>query len=305
MIPSHCKAVGKLRVAGPLTEEGLRESFQGRLAYKLTDFYCVTDGEGWAVVRIRRGPGARLLVPVDDVEVLSLPDGTAYVEDPGVDVTNPAAMLRLAVERAPGARCVVVQGEFNHLSFVLRDPSEVAVTVLDVVPPYPSKVLELARRALACTPLPVLIEERSVDLVSLARGVRTSARLMFPCRASGLALDRDVEYLDELPDVGEGEDLVLVGCRLSERIFRAHYGRAPPEMVTMCPLELAEGEKLPGWTLIKCCQEKGPFGVHGHVVAVPWSATQGDVAAALREIVEREGKSKREMQGTSSGGDGG
>jgi hypothetical protein len=288
LIPSHCKVVGRLLVEGPITEEGLTEAFQGRLAYKLTDFYCVTDGDGWAVVRVHRAPGGNLLVPVEGIEVLSLPDETAYVEDPAVDVTNPTAMLRLAGARAPGTRCVVVQGEFNHLSFVLQDSSEVTIRVLDVVPPYPSKVLELARRALACTPLPVLLEERSVDLAALAHGVPPSTRLMFPCRASGLALDREVEYLDELPDIGEGEAVVLIGCKLSERIFLAHYGRAPSKMVTMCPLEFADGEDRPGWTLIKCCQEKGPFGVHGHVVAVPWSATQGDVAAALRDIVERE-----------------
>ena len=289
LIPSHCKVVGKLQLEGPITKECLIEAFRGRSAYKLTDFYCVTDGMAWAVVKVRRAQRPRLLVPVEEVEVLSLPHETAYVEDPSVDVTNPTAMLEAAGAGAPDARCVVVQGEFNHLSFVLRDGSEVPVRVLDVVPPYPSKVLELARRALVCTPMPVVMEERSIDLVTLAEGVGASSRLMFPCRASGLDLDRAVEYLDELPDVAEGEDVVLVGCQLSERIFRAHYGFSPPRVITMCPLELALRDSHRGWTLVKCCKEKGPFGVHDRVVAVPWSATRGDVAAALADIVEREG----------------
>jgi hypothetical protein len=285
VIPSHCKVVGKLRLDGPLTEEAIREGLEGRRAYKLTDFYCATDGERWAVIRVRRGPGARLLVPIEGVELLAGPEETAHVEDPDVDTTNPTAMLEVADRFGDDIRAVVVQGEFNHMSFVLRDGSEVRVRVLDVVPPHPSKVAELARRALDCRPLPVLLEEETVHLEELARDIAPGGRLLFPCRASGLELDREVEYLDESPDIAESEDVALVGCNLSERIFRERYGRRPSLTRTMCPLELAGDSPSRGWTLVKCCKEKGPSGVHGRVVAIPWSATKGDTAAALERIV--------------------
>ena len=289
LIPSHCKVVGKLVLEGPLTREAIEAAALGKRAYRLTDFYCVTDGRGgWAVVGVRKRPGAALLLPVTRVEVLAMPGETAHVEDPAVDTTNPTAMLGAAERHAPAARCVVVQGEFNHMSFVIRDGTEVRVTAFDVVPPHPSKVAALARRALATTQLPVLLDEETADLAALAEGVPEGRRLLFPCRASGLRLGRDVEYLDEQPPVREGEDLVLVGCQLSERIFLERYGTAPPHVVTMCPLELASRTDRARWTLVKCCHEKGPFGFHGRVVAVPWSATRGDVAAALEEIVARE-----------------
>lgn len=294
MIPSHCKVVGKLRLPGPITEEAIRDRMEGERAYKLTEFYCVTDGEGWAVVRVTKADGPRLLLPIEDIEVMALPEETAYVEDPGVDTTNPTAMLEVAEGLPAEVRCVVVQGEYNHMSFIIRDGEEVRVRVLDVVPPYPSKVGLLARRALECRPLPVLLEGEEVDLKDLAPEVGEGTRLWFPCRASGLELDRPVEYLDETPDLEDDEEVALVGCNLSERIFREHYGRRPSLVETMCPKELALARDDGRWTLVKCCKEKGPFGIRGHVVAIPWSATKGDAAAALEEIVERV---RRERKG--------
>lgn len=287
MLPSHCKVVGKLHLEGPLTEDTILDAARGQRAYKLTEYYCATNGEDWAVVSVRKGPGARLLVPVEGAEVLSLPHETVHVVDPSVDTTNPTAMYGVARRFGDDVRAVVVQGEFNHMSFVLRDGSEVCVRVLDVVPPYPSKVAALAARGLACRPVPVVLEEETIDLRELAEGIDPGARLLFPCRASGLDLDREVEYLDEVPDLAEDDDVVLVGCNLSERIFRERYGRRPGRVVTMCPLELAVQEGDGCWTLVKCCKEKGPFGVHGKVLAIPWSATKGDAAAALEEIHER------------------
>ncbi|UCC93192.1 MAG: hypothetical protein JSW25_00495, partial [Thermoplasmata archaeon] len=287
LIPSHCKVVGKLHIEGELTEETIRAQVEGKSAYKLTEFYCVTNGEDWAVISVKKGLGARLLVPIESVEVLALPAETVHVVDPSVDTTNPTAMYSAACGFGKEVKAVVVQGEFNHMSFVVRDGSEVCVRVLDVVPPYPSKVAALASRGLACRPMPVVLEEETIDLRELAEDIDTGARLLFPCRASGLDLDREVEYLDEVPDMGEEDDVVLVGCNLSERIFRERYGRRPGRVVTMCPLELAKERDDGCWTLVKCCKEKGPFGIHGKVVAIPWSASKGDAAAALEEIYDR------------------
>ena len=287
MIPSHCKVVGKLRIDGAITGETIRERVDGERAYKLTEFYCVTNGEDWAVISVKKGPGARLLVPIEDVEVLALPAETEHVVDPSVDTTNPTAMYGLAQRFDSQVKAVVVQGEFNHMSFVIRDGADIRVRVLDVVPPYPSKVAVLAERGLACRPMPVVLDEETIDLRDLAKGIDPTARVIFPCRASGLELDREVEYLDEVPDLAEGEDVVLVGCNLSERIFRERYGRRPSQTVSMCPKELALSRDDGCWTLVKCCKEKGPFGIHGKVVAIPWSATKGDAAAALEEIHDR------------------
>ncbi len=98
LIPSHCRSVGKLVLEPPLTREAIGRAARGKLAYRLTDFYAVTDGRAWAVARVRRAPGASLLVPVRSVRLLATPEETAYVEDPTVDTTNPSAMV-MAAER--------------------------------------------------------------------------------------------------------------------------------------------------------------------------------------------------------------
>ena len=288
LIPSHCKVVGKVHLDGHITSDSIMRAWKGKKAYKLTEFYCVTNGKEWAVVRVRKSEGPRLLLPIVGVEVLALPDGTAYVVEPGVDTTNPTSMLEVADGMPEGVTCVVVQGEYNHMSFVIRDGEEVRVRVLDVVPPYPSKVSVLARRALDCRPLPVLLDSEEVDLKELAKDLDPECRLFYPCRAGGLDLDRPVEYLDEVPPLAESEEVVLVGCNLSERIFREHYGWRPAKVINMCPKELALERSRDGWTLVKCCKEKGPYGIQGRVVAIPWSATKGDAAAALAEMVLRE-----------------
>jgi hypothetical protein len=287
LIPSHCKVVGKIHIDGEITEKAILEGVEGKSAYKLTEFYCVTNGEDWAIISVKKDLGARLLVPIESVEVLSLPDETVLLVDPSVDTTNPTAMYGASRGFGDDVKAVVVQGEFNHMSFVIRDGAEVCVRVLDVVPPYPSKVAALASRGLACRPLPVVLEAETIDLRDLAEGIEPASRVLFPCRASGLDLDREVDYLDEVPPLGDDEDVVLVGCNLSERIFREHYGRRPTRTITMCPKELADDGQDDRWTLVKCCKEKGPYGVHGKVMAIPWSASKGDAAAALDEIYDR------------------
>ena len=64
-----------------------------------------------------------------------------------VDTGVPSQLARAARELAPGARCVVVQGRYRHVSFIL-DPAPVRVLVVEVVPPSPPKLLDQARRVL-------------------------------------------------------------------------------------------------------------------------------------------------------------
>ena len=69
-----------------------------------------------------------------------------YVRDDSVDPGVPSHLAR-AAERRPGRRCVVVEGRYRHVSFLLNaDP--IRVTVLDVVPPEPSKLADQVARVL-------------------------------------------------------------------------------------------------------------------------------------------------------------
>ncbi len=111
--------------------------------------------------------------------------------------------------------------------------------------------------------------------------------VMFPCRASGLASGRRVMYLDETPALSPADmdELTLFGCSLSARIFKAVYGREPPKMVNMCPVDLVKDTGISGPVLVKCCKVKEGFEVSGDLGIVPWGARSSEVAGALRAIL--------------------
>ena len=134
MIPEHCSNVAVVEVDFALTAESVRGAFRARSAYVRTDFAIFRQGANTAVARISKAKTAGLFRPVDEVEVLSLPESTVYLEDPRVDVMN-ANSLATAASGYPG-RTVVVEGEFGHVNFIHRE-EPVRVAVFDLTPPSP------------------------------------------------------------------------------------------------------------------------------------------------------------------------
>jgi hypothetical protein len=176
---------------------------------------------------------------------------------------------------------VVVEGQFNHISFV--SPGAVMeLEVLDVVPPSPSKLSVLVERALSSgmVDLPVVPTYKEIDLNELARDVDTDG-VLFPCKASGLRSDKRLFYLDQVPRI-DG-DVTLVGCDLSARIFHSLYRREVLR-VDMCPQELApkDGRKR----LVKCCKVRDGYQTRGDLAIVPWGATVQEVADAIKALFE-------------------
>src|SRR5262249_9437403 len=86
---------------------------------------------------------------------------------------------------APQARCVIVRGRYGHVSFI-ADPAPVRVTVVEVVPPRPAKLVDQLTRVLDLAEdlPPVELVPELVDLAELA-GSRPSGHYLFPCRAGG------------------------------------------------------------------------------------------------------------------------
>ncbi len=277
MLPGHCKDVAVKEVDFPLTREDIAREIAGKKAYTRCDHYVLRNGEDMAVVRVVKAEGKELFRPIIEHEVIALPDSIAYVEDPEADVLNAPAMAALSREH-PG-KTVVVQGLFNHISFL--QPGEMMdLQVLDVVPPSPSKLSVLVRRALesGMVDLPVVPEYREIDLNALAREVRTEA-VLFPCQASGLTSDRPMFFLDQVPVIDR--DVTLVGCDLSARIYRTLY-RKDVQRIEMCPQALApnDGRKR----LVKCCKVREGYQLKGDLAIVPWGATVQEVADAIKAL---------------------
>jgi hypothetical protein len=281
VVPGQYRRVSVATVDGPLTTEGLTGHFLGREAYRHTRFIVARAGADTALVRVAKAGDAALFSPITAVEVLALPDECTFVTDPDVDTGIPSALARVAGERAPAARCVVVEGRYHHVSFIL-DPDPVRIRVGDLVPPRPAKLFDQASRILELAEdlPPIALVPDVVDLVDLAHG-HPSDRYLLPCRGSGFRLDgpATIAFLDERP---ARQDWTLLGCERSRGIHEWFYGERPQQTVELCPRRLFPPDGRP--LLTKCCLLEDTIAETGTTVAVPWGASLAQVKEALASI---------------------
>jgi len=284
MFPSHCKEVSVRSVDFELTEDRIRGFLRGKRAYIRTRFFVFNSGDSWAVAEVDKAQENSVLKGISAVRILSLPDETSFVDDPSLEVLSASVMG--ALQRKMGTRCVVVRGRAEHISFFVDEEPKM-LTIFDVVPPSPSKLVSMVDSVLESDLQDVCVSYSVIeaDLNEIAASV-TSGSVMFPCRASGLRSPLPTHYLDETKDLPEGvlDGVSLVGCSLSARIFKAVYGREP-RLLNMCPKDLAKARGIDGPVLVKCCRVKEGFEVDGRIAVVPWGTRSSEVAAALRKIL--------------------
>ena len=272
----HCKDVSMHDVDIPLDREHISELMRGWTAYVRTDDLVLRNGDSYAVVRLVKSQEPGLFRKVVDFEILSLPEETVYVEEPDMDVLNTPALAALQA-RHPG-KAVVVRGMFSHINFI-KDIEPQRLMVVDNVPPSPAKLGVLVDIALGSgfVDHPIVKEERIIDMAEKVSEVRTGA-VMFPCRVSNLHADIPFCFLDDAPE--DPGDVTLIGCHLSQRIFRSLYDRDVP-FVNVCPADHIEpGVK----TIVKCCKVKQGHELDGDVVRVPWGATVPEVVDAINAL---------------------
>lgn len=283
LVPGAYRQVSVAEVDVPLTEQALVAHFQGRECYRRTRFIAVTGPGGHALVEVELADRGPLFSPATDVTVLAGPDETVYVQRPEVDTGVPSQLARVAGEHG-AARCVIVEGRYHHVSFLL-DPEPIVVHVLEVVPPEPAKLLDQARRVLDVAEdlPPMLLVPDLVDLDALAP---PGVEVLLPCRGSGVAIDGAATwYLDQRP---ARRPWFLVGCARSREIHRWCYGDDAPN-VDVCPRTLAAG-RTHGALLTKCClledhvETAAATDGDGPSAVVPWGASLDQVRDALRTL---------------------
>jgi hypothetical protein len=281
-MPVRYREVAVTTVDFPLTEARLREHFHGREAYRRTGYVVVHGprGDEVALIQVQTESREPLFSPITDVTLLAGPDEAVFIHAADVDLGVPSQVGRAAIRDAPGVRCVIVHGRYEHVSFIL-DPAPIRVRLAEVAPPHPPKLLDQARRVLEVAEdlPPIVLEPEIFDLVDLA-AAKPAERYLYPCRGSGIAPGgTEVFYLDERPS---RQDWVLVGCERSRQIHRHFYGDEPPG-VEICPRELVTPGQEP--ILTKCCNLEEGVIQDGTMTVVPWGATLDEVHAGLRCLV--------------------
>lgn len=276
LVPRRYRGVAVADVDVPLRPDDVRDHFLGREAYRRTEYIVARHDDAVAVVRVRKTSNEPLFSPITDVEILAEPHETSEVHAPDVDTGVPTQLARTARREAPGARCVVVRGRYEHVNFIL-EPEPVPLRIVEVAPPEPAKLVNQVERVLDLAEdlPPVDVRPDVVDLRDLAASVPAD-RYLFPCLGSGIdAPGAIVDFLDTRPPRA---DWVLVGCARSRQIHEHFYGDVPP-FVEMCPRERVG--IVDGPTFTKCCMLEDRIEHDGSLVVVPWGASLEEVRLGL------------------------
>lgn len=270
----------------PIEQQAVEAYLLGRRVYRRTEFMVAEHRGRRALIGVeRQEDGDGLFRPVQTVRWLAGPDEVAYVRAPDVDTGNATQMARAAAATTVGAgrppRVVIVEGRYQHINFIV-EPRPIAVRVVEVVPPWPPKLLDLAKRVIDYDEEldPIELELVTIDLHRLA-GRAQATRWLLPCRCAGLELEGSVDFLDSGPPAVRV--WTLIGCERSRQIHVELYGAEPAARVEMCPDRLDAERERP--TLAKCCLHERGIAVDGARAVVPWGASLEEVRGALHRIV--------------------
>jgi hypothetical protein len=287
-IPDRYREVSVVDVDVPLEIDALRALLTSRPVYRRTRYIVARHGDSTALVELPETASTALFHDVADVSLLAGPEETTYLRCPDIDTGVSSQLVKAAME-ARGARCVVVEGRYGHVSFVL-DPDPARLHVLDVAPPWPPKLVDQVERVLqtaedlpAVLPLPHVVE-----LPDLLPAVR-SAHYLLQCRGGGMDVPgASVSYLDEVPPRAEW---TLLGCARSRAIHDFFYGGAVDQIDT-CPRTLARRVQVPAGEalLIKCCLLEEHVETDGRTVVVPWGASFGHLREGIEAAVALTGQ---------------
>jgi hypothetical protein len=276
--PRAYREVSVTELGVPLEVESLRRHLIGRECYRKTEYLVVRNGDQAALARIAAESRVPLFAPITDVDLLAAPDETRYVVEPSLDTGVPAQLAQAAA-RWPGTRCVVVEGRYHHVSFLL-DPAPIRVRVREIVPPRPAKLLDQAQRVLDVSEdlPPMLLEPELIELSTFWNGAE---HVLLPCRGAAISIEGTVaSYLDQRP---AREAWTLLGCARSQEIHRWFYGDDAPGADT-CPRRVRDHDG--GLLLTKCCLLEDAIESDARRVVVPWGASLAQVADALRTLAK-------------------
>lgn len=280
IVPGKYRGVAVTRAPVALDPRSLTAHLMGRDAYRRTRFVVAHNPAGTAIARVWRDAGEdQLFAPITRVSIVSEPGETAYVRSPDSDTAIPSDLAAAAARLAPGVRAVAVEGLYEHVSFVVN-PRPLRVTVRELIPPLPAKLLDQARRVLAVTAdlPPIELVPDLVDMRQVAADNPAAAYLV-PCRGSGVEVPgTDTWYLDEHP---EHHEWTLMGPERSAQIHEAFYHAPAARFIDVCPDNRPD---LPGPLLTKCSLLEHDNRVGNGQVTVPWGSSLAQVEQALRDI---------------------
>jgi hypothetical protein len=265
-----------------LTPRGIEGLLRDREIYRRTAFLVLRNGPDTALVAVRPADPAPLFSPVAELRILSGPEATLWITDPGTDVGNATSLATTALKhQRDGVLGYVVQGKFEHVNFIWR-PAPIQIRVTEVIPPHPPKLLAMAEQVVAydedLPPIDLILD--AVDVTDLV-AANPAPHYLLPCRGSGMPAHQQVSFLDTHPPYHD--DWLLIGCERS-RQFHNHFYLTEPARVELCPKARVVASQPGTPVLTKCCLLERGIEIDGTRAVVPWGANLDEVRAALRTL---------------------
>lgn len=287
VVPAKYRQVALSNVDIALDEQALISHFLGKEAYMRTRFIVVRNGGDTAFVEVARPPSDELFSEIAEVRVLAGPEECVYVCDAATDVGIPS-QLAMVAERHRDRRCVVVEGMYSHVSFILNS-QPLRIRVLDIVPPEPSKLFNQAQRLLQVAEdlPPIVLTLAAIDSRDiLAAEAPDAERVLLPCQITGVEFGAvDVDFLDQRPDRA---DWTVLGCDRTRQIHEWFYD-SPSDFVDICPRRFIAND--PGsdvFTFSRCCLLQEGMEKGDRTLLVPWGSTLDEVRRGIDKIVQVE-----------------
>jgi hypothetical protein len=267
LVPAQYRNVSVADVPVALDEAALGGYLLGRPVYRRTRYLVVRNGGACAVVEVSKESELPLFSPVTAVTVIARREETAFVDAPDTDTAVPTQLARVAAAHAPGARCVIVCGRYGHVSFI-ADPAPVRIRVVEVVPPWPPKLVDQLERVLDLAEdlPPVELVADLVDLSSLAR-TRPAGHYLFPCRAGSASPDgpRARSASQRRPRTGSaGQDEPSAASASQRRPRAGSAGQDGPSAASAgqdgpSAADVSYLDEIPDrapWTLVGCARSR-------------------------------------------------
>ncbi|MEW5759903.1 MAG: hypothetical protein AB1779_03975 [Candidatus Thermoplasmatota archaeon] len=279
MMPEHCGYVAMKNLPCELKMENIKKFVLGKKIYIKTEFLILKNKRKYAVLKLKKNGEGGFFKKIISFEVISEPSNTSFIFSPKTDVLCKSEMLELSKKYRK--KTLIVKGEGGHISFIKRENGIKKLIVVDIVPPYKSRLFSLVKKTLQRSDYPIIVEEKPIDVFSIINKVKTKV-VMLPCKVCNLKTKKKILYLENVPNIDDSK-LTLIGCNLSRRIFKYIYNFSP-EFINICPREVV---KEKSFSIARCCElEKTEF--NGKKAFLPWGCRLKDVEEAINVLFDEQ-----------------
>ncbi|MFQ6050489.1 MAG: hypothetical protein ACE5K4_02230 [Candidatus Hydrothermarchaeota archaeon] len=299
ILPEHCRFVSLKKVKINLRDrEEIKRSLKNKEAYFSSKYIVLLNEKSndAAIVETELA-GKGFIQKIINLSIISMPEETSVIKRP-IDVRCKSELITTAYKEAKksNAKAVVVFGEHEHMNFVIDplDSNIKKIQVIDVVPPFPSKLMEDITYLRRCG----LIKEKdffidfelnAINLIEKGRKyIAKNTLLLFPCDI-GITkneLNGNFAFLTDVQEVKENN--VLIGCEVSKMVFEEKFNEKFIHE-NICPREVAK-EIVRHPFILRCClrDKLGFMKLNNNIgIAIHFGASKEEIASSLNELIGR------------------